>query len=70
MNKVEIHIDQTVIDDLKRILHGSSTVEGIDMLGLKSYDPSNNMAGNKYISALRTVEFLMKQLGIENQLYE
>ncbi len=69
MNTIKIHIDPQVLEDAKKTKNGHSTSEGIFMLGLEN-NSENILAGNKYINALETVRFLMKQLGIEGQLYE
>lgn len=65
-----ILIDGNVAQDVRQILNGSGTSDGQRMLGLKPYDSETILAGNKYISALRTIRDLMEEFGIDQQLYQ
>ncbi len=69
-----VKIDERVLQDVRKQLHGTSTVEGIEMLSLNAKNlPQEywqiNTAGNTYLAALRTIQVLMQALGMDDQLY-
>ena len=76
--------DESVIKDTKQILRGGSTLQGIQMLNLdelqrvlrenypelyNQFWTSFNIAGNKYLAALRMIEQNATQLDIDEELY-
>jgi len=67
---VVFDIDQSIIDDIKKIIRGYSTSDGIKMLRLNANNNLNNFAGNTYISSLRVIKTLMEELKIDSILYK
>lgn len=67
MGKITITIDAQILEDIKKISHGYSTLDGMRLLSLQDR-PENILAGNKYNNALVEIKFLMEQLGIADQL--
>lgn len=78
-------IDEILLAHLQATVRSSSTHQGIELLSLealegelrekhphliKKYSVNFIVAGNEYLTALRLIHELMKELGIDDQLYE